>query len=60
MIENQEKLGNQNFAPLDYIVSLGYWWCQVPNELNPTDDGSRGVSATFFTTQHLWLAYYKD
>ena len=30
-------------------------WRHVPGELNPADDGSRGVSAAFFTTQHRWF-----
>jgi hypothetical protein len=30
-------------------------WCHIPGELNPADDGSRGVSAAFFTTQHRWF-----
>ncbi len=30
-------------------------WRHVPGELNPDDDGYRGVSAVFFTTQHRWF-----
>ncbi|XP_046632214.1 uncharacterized protein LOC124311889 [Daphnia pulicaria] len=30
-------------------------WRHIPGEHNPADDGSRGVSAAFFTTQHRWF-----
>ncbi|KZS10420.1 Uncharacterized protein APZ42_025121, partial [Daphnia magna] len=36
-------------------ISLAGKWRHIPGELNPADDGSRGISEAFSTPQHRWF-----